>query len=169
MKQLILIFITLMLFSCSKEQEKLELFSEEAFAFYLEESWELNASARVKGFTQLESEEYLLKSGTKILDTDDGAVILDDKVKEKVLTDVYTAKISYSIDLITPPGDTLSNVDYGLIDKISEEEMMDLPVETQIEMDSSFAVGKYKIVFIVDDNLSQRSVSSEKEFSLSKE
>jgi hypothetical protein len=46
---------------------------------------------------------------------------------------------------------------------------MDLPVETQIEMDSSFAVGKYKIVFIVDDILSQRSVSSEKEFSLSKE
>jgi hypothetical protein len=60
MKQLILIFITLMLFSCSKEQEKLELFSEEAFAFYLEESWELNASARVKGFTQLEDDMMII-------------------------------------------------------------------------------------------------------------
>ena len=59
MKKLIFIFAALTIFSCSKEQEKLEIFSEEAFAFYLEESWELNASARIKGFTQLESEEYL--------------------------------------------------------------------------------------------------------------
>ena len=140
MKKLILIIIALSFFSCSKEQEKLELFSEEAFAFYLEESWELNASARVKGFTQVEDDN-----------------------------DNYNAKLYYSINLITPAADTLSDVDYGLIDESREEEMMDLPLETQIEIDSSFAVGKYKIVFIVDDNLSPRTVTSEKEFELTKE
>ena len=140
MNKPILILFLLALISCSKEQEKLELFSEEAFAYYLEDSWELNATARVKGFTQLEDDD-----------------------------DNYSAKLSYSIDLITPSADTLSDVDYGLVDELKDEEMIDLEIETQIEIDSSFSVGKYKIVFHVEDNLSQRSVSSEKEFSLSKE
>ena len=149
MKKLILLVVVLTIFSCSKEQEKLEIFREEAFAFYLEESWELNASARIKGFTQQESE--------------------DDKFETKVLMDIFTAKLSYSINIITPASDTLTNIDYGLIDELSEEEMVDLVLETQIEIDSAFAVGKYKLVFIVDDNLSQRTVSSEKEFELTKE
>jgi hypothetical protein len=140
MKKLILIFITLTLFSCSKEPEKLELFSEEAFAFYLEESWELNASARIKGFTQQEDEE-----------------------------DFYNAKLSYSINLITPAADTLINIDYGLIDERNPEEMIDVELDTQIEIDTAFAVGKYKLVFIVDDNLSQRTATSQKEFELTKE
>jgi hypothetical protein len=140
MKKLIFIFAALTIFSCSKEQEKLEIFSEEAFAFYLEENWELNASARIKGFTQQEDEQ-----------------------------DNYIAKLSYSINIITPAADTLTNIDYGLIDELSEEEMVDLVLETQIEIDTTFAVGKYKIVFIVDDNLSQRTVTSEKEFGLTKE
>ena len=169
MKKLILLVVVLTIFSCSKEQEKLEIFSEEAFAFYLEESWELNASARIKGFTQQESEEYLPKTGRKIQETDDGSIILDDKVETKVLMDIFTAKLSYSINIITPASDTLTNIDYGLIDELSEEEMVDLVLETQIEIDSAFAVGKYKLVFIVDDNLSQRTVSSEKEFELTKE
>ena len=140
MKKLIFIFAALTIFSCSKEQEKLEIFSEEAFAFYLEENWELNASARIKGFTQQEDEQ-----------------------------DNYIAKLSYSINIITPAADTLTNIDYGLIDELSEEEMVDLVLETQIEIDTSFAVGKYKIVFIVDDNFSPRTVTSEKEFGLTKE
>ena len=140
MKKLIFIFSALTIFSCSKEQEKLEIFSEEAFAFYLEECWELNASARIKGFTQQEDEQ-----------------------------ENYIAKLSYSINIITPAADTLTNIDYGLIDELSEEEMVDLVLETQIEIDTTFAVGKYKIVFIVDDNLSQRTVTSEKEFGLTKE
>jgi hypothetical protein len=140
MKKLILIIIVLSFFSCSKEQEKLELFSEEAFAFYLETSWELNASARIKGFIQQEDEE-----------------------------DFYIAKLSYSINLITPALDTLANVDYGLIDERNPEEMVDIELDTQIEIDTAFSVGKYKIIFIVDDNLSQRTASSEKEFELRKE
>ncbi len=140
MKKLIYIFAALTIFSCTKEQEKLEIFSEEAFAFYLEESWELNASARIKGFTQQEDDE-----------------------------DFYNAKLSYSINLITPAADTLINVDYGLIDERNPEEMIDVELDTQIEIDTAFAVGKYKLVFIVDDNLSQRTASSQKEFELTKE
>jgi hypothetical protein len=139
MKNLISLLIVFILFSCTKEQPPLELFSQEAFAYYLDNSWELNASTRVKGFVQNEEE------------------------------DKYTAKLSYSINLITPASDTLVNVDYGIVNEENNEEMMDLGIDSQIELDSAFSTGLYKIVFIVIDDFSDRTVQGEKTFELSAE
>lgn len=133
-----LCFILSILSACRKEQAKLELFSQEAFAFSVDNGWELNASAVVKGFFQTENDT------------------------------AYESKISYSVDLITP-ADTLRNVDYGIINRKSAEELLDLSIESQVEIDSSFSTGSYKVVFNVVDELSKRTVKAEKMFELSED
>lgn len=112
-------------FACSSEEPELELFSPEAYAFALDNGWELNSSVRVKNFKQIES---------------DGKY--------------YTA-IAYHLDLITPQ-DTIKEADFGSIEETYNEEIMDLAIDSQIELDSSFTVGSYRVVFYVEDLNSQK-------------
>lgn len=129
MNKTMAILLTVFVFiSCSKE-EKMELYNPEAFAFELDNGYELNASVRLKGFVQNEKD------------------------------DIYKANLSYNIDIITPEGDTLKNADNGVISNEKEEEAMDLAIELQVEFDSSFTTGKYIIVYRVRDNLKPQSAS----------
>lgn len=125
--------------ACSGKEEKLELFSPEAFTYSLDDGWELNASCRVKGFVQN-------KSG-----------------------DGYAAKLSYTVDLIAPDGNKIEGIAEGLIDERAKEKFSDLLIETQLQIDRSYETGKYKIIFNVSDDFSQNNISIEKEFELIKE
>ncbi len=49
-KYIIATLISILLFACSGREIKLELFSSDAYAFFLGDSWELNSSVRIKGF-----------------------------------------------------------------------------------------------------------------------
>lgn len=139
MKKYFLITITLFLFlACSKKEEKLELFSLEAFAYSVEDGWELNASCRVKGFEQ------------------------------RIFNNLYYAKLSYTIDIKTPDGKLLNNIDEGLIDQSNSEKFSDLSINSQIQFDSSYSTGTYEIIFNVSDDYSGNIVSIKKEFELSK-
>ncbi len=133
------LFLIFFVLACSRKEEKLELFSAEAFTYSMEEGWELNASCRVKGFTQNKTGEE------------------------------YSSKLSYTADLITPDGKKLENIGDGLIDQKSKEKISDLLIETQLQIDSSYKPGKYKIVFNVSDDLTEKKVSIEKEFDISPE
>jgi len=126
----------IIIFSCSKEQEKFELFSAEAFAFSMDTGWELNASCRAKGFFQKEENNN------------------------------FKVKLSFTVDLQTPAGELLQGVGEGLIDKIENERLSDLPIETQIQLDSTYKTGNYKIIFNVSDDLAGKSISIVKEFEL---
>ncbi|MFH1198077.1 MAG: hypothetical protein V1720_20405 [bacterium] len=136
-KTFVILPIVILLFACSKEAPRFELFSPEAFAYSLDSGWELNASVNVKGFVQKEKEE------------------------------TYTAKLSFSTDIVTPNSDTLKAVDYGLRDGTEPEEIMDLKIDVQLQLDSTYIAGKYKIIFFVEDNYSNQKASIEKEFELS--
>lgn len=139
MKKIVLLFAAVFIIaSCSKKEEKFELFSAEAFAYSLDESWELNASCRVKGFIQNEN------------------------------NDKFSAKLSYTADLLTPDGKLLGGIDEGLIDKSSDEKIIDLEIEIQVQLDNFYLPGKYKIIINVTDDLSQKTLKIEKEFELSK-
>jgi len=133
------LFLITLIIACSSKEEKLELFSAEAFTYSMGEGWELNASCRVKGFTQNRTGEE------------------------------YSAKLSYTADLITPDGKKLESVGEGLIDQKSKEKISDLLIETQLQLDSSYKPGKYKIVFNVTDDLNEKKISIEKEFEISPE
>ncbi len=132
------LFLIVVFFSaCSSNEEKLELFSAEAFAYSISPGWELNATCRVKGFVQNENNE------------------------------IYSVKLSYMVDLKTPEGKLLEGIGEGLIDEKSKERFADLPIEMQAELDSTYLPGKYKIIFNVTDDYSQKKISIEKEFELS--
>lgn len=135
-KTALLIIISVLLISCSKNEKKLELKDINIFAFSIGEGWELNATASINGFQQTEE---------------------DDK---------YKAKISYYVNLITPAGDTLPEIDYGVIDKEGTEEILMANLEVQVELDSSFSTGKYKMLFYINDDLSNSTADSEKSFEI---
>jgi hypothetical protein len=137
MKKTILFIALLLFFACSEEELKLEVYNPEAFAFQLDSEWELNASAQVKGFTQVEEGEE------------------------------YIAKLSYYANLVTPSGDLLEEIDYGMIDRKSEEELIDTQLEIQVVLDSSFATGEYTLQIVVLDDYTEQQDSTEVKFDLS--
>lgn len=127
----------LLLTSCSKEETKLEAFNPEAFAYDLGNTWEVNATINVKGFEQREG------SG-----------------------DTFEASISYTADMKTPDGKTEENLYSDEIIISAEEEIIDIPLEVQFELDSTYSFGKYTIIFNITDINSQNSITGSTEFDL---
>jgi hypothetical protein len=138
MKKLsILAVIFALLFSaCSKKASSFEAFNAESFAYKVDDGWEINASSRVKGFKQKED------NGT------------------------YMAKLSFSVDLIKPDGSIKKAAFRDSIDEENGEEFMDLPVEAQIELDSSYPAGKYSVIFNITDEFSKQTTKIKKEFNV---
>lgn len=125
---------------CGKDEEtKLEAYNAEAFAYDLGESWEVNATTRVKGFFQKE------ENGT------------------------FTALLSYDIDLITAVGDTIKSLISRTEDKMKNEMMSDVDLETQFDLDSTYAEGNYKVIFNVKDVNTAQTAKSSAEFVLEEE
>ncbi len=138
-KLLLVLFSSLFLFSaCSKEEKKLELFSPEAFCYSLEPGWELNATVNVKNFKQEE------KNNT------------------------FSAKISFSTDLTLPDNTIKKNLFSNKVEKINNEVILDIPLECQLELDSTYAVGNYQITFNVKDELNGNTTSVTKAFKVEK-
>jgi hypothetical protein len=133
-----LIFI-FVLSSCSKKEEtKLEAFSAEAFAYDIGDAFEVNASTRVKGFQQEEENKK------------------------------FKASLAFDIDLVKPNGDTIKSMITRVEDKINAEKMSDVPLEIQFNLDSTYAIGKYKLIFEIKDVNSEQKTSSSADFDLSK-
>ena len=122
---LILLSLLFLVLSCS-EAPNLVLFSPESFAFSMEDGWEVNASVNAKGFAQIEKDN----------------------------SDLYYHNINYSVNLFTPE-DSIFNADYDSIIDSTSEEILDVQVESQIQLDSGFKPGQYKLEFIVVDGYSQ--------------
>ena len=134
---IILFFILLLVNSCGKEETKLEVFNPEAFAYDLGDAWEVNAMINVKGFEQREG------SG-----------------------DTFEASISYSADIKTPNGKTVENLYSDNINISAQEEIIDIPLEVQFELDSTYSIGKYTIIFNITDIYSQSMITGLAEFDL---
>ncbi len=131
--------LSFLLASCGKKEEvKLQAFSPEAFAYSLTDGWEVNTTVRVKGFKQ-------------------------DKENE-----TYIAKFSYSIDLVTPKGETIKSISSDTLDEENMEEFSDLPIEAQFNLDNKYETGKYKVIFNLKDELAGQKVEITKEFELTK-
>jgi hypothetical protein len=139
MKSFLSLFVLslLLITSCSKEETKLEVFNPEAFAYDLGDTWEVNAMINVKGFEQREGNG-----------------------------DTFEASIFYSSDIKTPDGKTVENLYSDKINISAEEEIIDIPLEVQFELDSTYSFGKYAIIFNITDNYSQNSITGSVEFDL---
>lgn len=131
-KYLISILILFGVWACSsKPKPNLQLSNPEAFAFDLGDSWEVNASVNAMGFQQNEAE------------------------------DKFNIKLSYTVDMITVKSDTLLAIYNDIVDENFEEELLDFILEAQIEVDSSFGEGDYKLIFHVKDEFSSQTKSVE--------
>jgi len=138
MKNLLFV-IVISFFACSEKPEPiLELSNPEAFSFDLGDSWEVNGSVNVIGFVQEEKD------------------------------DEFHAELIYSVDLITPESDTLVAIYNDKVDERSNEEIMDIILESQIEIDNSFGEGDYKIIYNITDKLSNKVKSITIDFNLTK-
>jgi len=137
-KYFLLMFILFSIAACSKKKEKFELFSAESFAYSMDNGWELNATVRAKGFMQNEN---------------------DNK---------FSVKLSYYINIETPGGKLLEKITSGVLDKTSDEKISDLPIEVQIQLDSTYKTGSYKIIFYVTDEPTLRRTVLWSQFELSK-
>jgi hypothetical protein len=133
------IYFTIFIGCGKDEQSKLEAYNAEAFAYDLGESWEVNATTRVKGFFQKEENE------------------------------TFTAVLSYDIDLITAGGDTIKSLISRTEDKMKNEIMSDVDLETQFELDSTYIEGNYKVIFNVKDVNTQQTAASTAEFVIEEE
>jgi len=132
----LLLIALLLLISCS-EDPKLVLFSPEAFAFSLDNGWEVDASVNAKGFAQIKKEN----------------------------SDLYFSHLDYSVNLYSA-NDTIINADFDSLIDSSKEKLMDLQIESQLELNSGFSKGKYKVEFIVEDKYSSTKDTLSAEFNL---
>ncbi len=135
-KYFLLLFVLFSIAACSKKEEKLELFNAESFAYSLDKGWEADASVRVKGFEQ------------------------------NGVNGTYAVKLSYTVDLESPDGKVIRSIDSGKIDKTSAEKVIDLQINSQIQLDSNYKLGSYKLVFNVTDDPSGRKASIQSSFDL---
>jgi hypothetical protein len=134
------LLIIILIISCSKKEEKFEAFSTEAFAYDLGGSWEVNATVRIKGFTQIEDKE----SGN------------------------YAATISLIVDLIKPDS-TKEPAKFSYVHtETSKEKISDVGLEAQFELDSTYQEGIYKLIFHIKDANSENQTSIETELELKK-
>ena len=131
-----LVLVIALIISCNeKEEVKFEAFNPEAFAYDLGDSWETNATVNVKGFNRVEIENG------------------------------YSASLDFSVDLVTPEGDTLANI-FRDSKEAKEREINYIQLETQFELDTTYPEGKYKIIFNIIDNHSENLTSAEVEVEL---
>jgi hypothetical protein len=131
-----LIFLTLIIFSCSKKEEvKFEAFSPEAFAYDIGDSWEINATVNVKGFVKKEAGDELSTS------------------------------FGFSVDIINPDGVKTQDV-FIDTKEVTSKELVDVQLEAQFELNYNSSEGQYKIIFNITDKYSGETVSAETEFEL---
>lgn len=139
MKNISFLILIIGLFACNTTPEpNLQLSNPEAFAFDLGESWEINSSVKSKGFLVKEYE------------------------------DEYTIKLYYFIDLISHQNDTLNNIYSDSLIFSDSEEIEDVILESQIEIDTSYGVGDFNLLYHVKDMFTDNSDTISVAFILSK-
>ena len=139
MKKVVIVLSSLLLIltACSKKEEtKFTAFSTEAFAYGMDDSSEVDGTIRVKGFQQ------------------------DQK------NNLYSSTFSYSIDIVTPKGDTVKSVFKRIVDKSNKEKMSDVQLDAQFDLGPSYPKGKYKLIYRIKDVLSGQSTVAATDFDL---
>jgi len=138
MKKVILVLVALLIvISCSKKDVKFEAFSAEAFAFDIGDGTaEVNATVRIKGFTQTEKD------------------------------DIYKAAVAYDIDLIKPDSSVSKSVFKFVQNDEGQEPISDIALEAQFSLDSSYTEGTYTLVFNITDKNSENKTEAKVNFDL---
>lgn len=77
----------------------------------------------------------------------------------------FSASLDFSVDLVSPKGETSKNI-FSDSKEVKEKEINYLQLEGQFELDTTNVEGKYKIIFNIKDNNSNKSTFAEIEVDL---
>ena len=138
MKKLLLLITILLTAACSKDERNLETFSPEAFAYDLGDKWEVNAMVNVRGFEQ----------------------------KERDDSKSFEASIIVAADVKPPKGSIISGVFTDTVNISRHEEILDIPIDVQFELDSTYILGRYQIAIHITDDFSKKDITTTVEFEL---
>jgi hypothetical protein len=138
MKKIFFVFAILFLItSCSRKDVKFEAFSAEAVAFDIGDGTaEVNATVRVKGFTQIEK------------------------------NDNYKASAGYVVDLLKPDSTIRKSVFKFVQNDEKKEPIADVALEAQFSLDSTYKAGTYTLIFNIDDKNSENKIETKVNFDL---
>lgn len=138
MKKITLVLVSLLLIiSCNKKDVKFETFGAEAFAYDIGDGTaEVNATVRVKGFTQTEKD------------------------------DNYKAAVAYQVDLVKPDSSVRKSVFKFVQNAEKGEPISDIALEAQFILDSTYSAGTYTLVFNVTDKNSESKTEAKINFDL---
>lgn len=140
-RNIFLAFFILLLTSCQPEDPvNFEAFNPEAFAYDLGDTWEVNATVRVRGFKQNRDEE----NGS------------------------FSASIRYTVDLRKPNGETDTNKFSFTAEPTKNEKFIDVGLDAQFELPFSYEDGVYTALFKIKDLNSGQETSTIAEFELRK-
>ena len=142
MKYLLSGIIVLLTFfyACKKEEsQKLDASVNQAYAFDIGTAWEVNISTKVKGFMEEENNGK------------------------------FKMSLSYSIDIVTPMGKTISGIVSKTEDKIDKEKLPDFILDSQFNLDTTYVPGKYKAIINIRDVITGKSASATGSFDLTKD
>ena len=128
-----------LLAACSKQEVKFETLSSEAFAYDIGDGTsEVNASVRVKGFTQNE------KNGE------------------------YSSSISFTVDLQRPDSSIVKSIFHDVHKESDHEPISDVGLESQFDLDSTYTEGNYKLIYNITDDISKNKLIATVSFDISK-
>lgn len=138
MKKIFIAFaFLLVVISCSKKDTKFEAFSAEAFAYDIGDGTaEVNATVRVKGFTQTEK------------------------------NDIYNAAVAYEVDLLKPDSTIRKSVFKFVQKDEKNEPINDVALETQFSLDSTYEAGTYTLIYRIADKNSDNTLETKVNFDL---
>lgn len=138
MKKIIFVFaVLLIIISCSKKETKFEAFSAEAFAFDIGDGTaEVNATVRVKGFTQIEK------------------------------NDNYNVSVAYEVDLLKPDSTVIKSIFKFVQNDKNIEPIGDIDLDAQFTIDSTYAAGTYTLIYKIADKNSDNTLEVKVNFDL---
>jgi hypothetical protein len=87
--------------------------------------------------------------------------------EEIEVEDELSASLDFSVDFVNPEGEVTENI-FSDAKEAKDKEINYLQLETQFEIDSTYAEGIYKIIFNIKDNNTSDSTTAEVEVKLEK-
>jgi hypothetical protein len=78
----------------------------------------------------------------------------------------FKASIILSADIKTPDGTLVEWVFADTINATHHEEILDIPLDVQFELDSTYSLGKYQIIIHITDEFSKNNITTTVEFDL---
>jgi len=135
-----LIILLTFVYACKKEEtQKLEASVNQAYAFDIGTSWEVNVSTKVKGFMEEENNGK------------------------------FKMSLSYTIDVEKPGGQTVKGVISKTEDKIDKEKLPDFILDSQFNLDTTYVPGKYKVTINIRDVITGKTATAAGSFDLTKD